>query len=388
MANAFNNKPQSRKALINSRLFTGESWLRHQAVIIENEKIIALCDEKHLPATIDEVIDLNGQRLIPGLIDTQVNGGGGVLFNDAPSVASLQRMAAAHRQFGTTGFYPTLISDDLSVVEQAIAAVQRAIAEKVPGVLGIHLEGPFLNPQRKGVHNAEKFKILDDAALQLLTSLTVGKTLVTIAPELTTPAMIARLVAAGVTVSAGHSAATFEQTQEALKAGLSSFTHLFNAMTPLTSREPGMVGAALQDPDSWCGIIVDGYHVHPASVKIAQAAKAKGKMVLVTDAMPSVGASEKSFMLNSELIRCDNGRLTTADGTLAGSDLTMLAAVKNTIEKVGIDLDEAIRMASLYPAAMMGSADTLGKIQPGYNANMILITEDFSLLRSWIDGEE
>lgn len=149
-----------------------------------------------------------------------------------------------------------------------------------------------------------------------------------------------------------------------------------------------MVGAALQDPDSWCGIIVDGYHVHPASVKIAQAAKAKGKMVLVTDAMPSVGASEKSFMLNSELIRCDNGRLTTADGTLAGSDLTMLAAVKNTIEKVGIDLDEAIRMASLYPAAMMGSADTLGKIQPGYNANMILITEDFSLLRSWIDGEE
>ena len=388
MANAFNNKPQSRKALINSRLFTGESWLRHQAVIIENEKIIALCDEKHLPATIDEVIDLNGQRLIPGLIDTQVNGGGGVLFNDAPSVATLQRMAAAHRQFGTTGFYPTLISDDLSVVEQAIAAVQRAIAEKVPGVLGIHLEGPFLNPQRKGVHNAEKFKILDDAALQLLTSLTVGKTLVTIAPELTTPAMIARLVAAGVTVSAGHSAATFEQTQEALKAGLSSFTHLFNAMTPLTSREPGMVGAALQDPDSWCGIIVDGYHVHPASVKIAQAAKAKGKMVLVTDAMPSVGASEKSFMLNSELIRCDNGRLTTADGTLAGSDLTMLAAVKNTIEKVGIDLDEAIRMASLYPAAMMGSADTLGKIQPGYNANMILIAEDFSLLRSWIDGEE
>jgi len=375
-------------ALINATLFTGEHWLSQHAVIINNEKIVALCDDNNLPDDIDQVIDLQGQRLIPGLIDTQVNGGGGVLFNDAPTIETLRIIGAAHRQFGTTGFYPTLISDDLDIVKQAIAAVAQAIAEKVPGVLGIHLEGPFLNPERKGVHNAAKFKTIDEAAFQLLTSLKVGKTLITIAPELTTPEMIRRLVNAGVVVSAGHSAASYEQTNIALAAGLSSFTHLFNAMTPLTSREPGMVGAALEDQHSWCGIIVDGYHVHPATLKIAHTAKEKEKMVLVTDAMPSVGATEKSFMLNGELIHCDNGRLTTANGTLAGSDLNMLAAVKNTIEKVDIDLDEAIRMASLYPATMMDISDTQGKIKPGYNASMILIDENFTLLRSWIDGAE
>lgn len=374
-------------ALINSTLFTGEEWLSQHAVIIENDKIVALSDENHLPADV-RIIDLKGQRLIPGLIDTQVNGGGGVLFNDAPNIETIRTIGAAHRQFGTTGFYPTLISDDLEVVKKAIAAVSQAIAEKIPGVLGIHLEGPFLNPERKGVHNAEKFKTIDEDALQLLTSLRVGKTLITIAPELTTPGMITRLANAGIVVSAGHSAATYEQTKHALAAGLSSFTHLFNAMTPLTSREPGMVGAALENNDSWCGIIVDGYHVHPSTLKIAHTAKAKGKMVLVTDAMPSVGAIEKTFTLNNESILYDNGRLTTTNGTLAGSDLNMLAAVKNTIEKVGIDIDEAIRMASVYPAAMMGISNTLGKIKPGYNASMILIDENFNLLRSWIDGAE
>lgn len=374
-------------ALINSTLFTGEEWLSQHAVIIENDKIIALCDENHLPADV-RIIDLKGQRLIPGLIDTQVNGGGGVLFNDAPNIETIRTIGAAHRQFGTTGFYPTLISDDLEVVKKAIAAVSQAIAEKIPGVLGIHLEGPFLNPERKGVHNAKKFKTIDEDAFQLLTSLRVGKTLITIAPELTTPDMITRLANAGIIVSAGHSAATYEQTKRALAAGLSSFTHLFNAMTPLTSREPGMVGAALENNDSWCGIIVDGYHVHPSTLKIAHTAKAKGKMVLVTDAMPSVGAIEKTFTLNNESILYDNGRLTTTSGTLAGSDLNMLTAVKNTIEKVGIDIDEAIRMASVYPAAMMGISNTLGKIKPGHNASMILIDENFNLLRSWIDGAE
>ncbi|HWV13938.1 MAG TPA: N-acetylglucosamine-6-phosphate deacetylase [Cellvibrio sp.] len=377
-------------ALINGKIFNGDSWLSQQAVIIDKEIIVALCDRDKLPDNISQQIDLNGQRLLPGLIDTQVNGGGGVLFNDAPTVASLRTIGAAHRRFGTTGFYPTLISDDLQVVEQAIAAVAQALTEKVPGVLGIHLEGPFLNAERKGVHNAAKFKILDESALQLLTSLRAGKTLVTLAPELTTPDMIARLVKAGVVVAAGHSAASYEQTTRALAAGLSSFTHLFNAMTPLGSREPGMVGAALQDPHAWCGIIADGYHVHPATLKIAHAAKAKGKMVLVTDAMPSVGmaAEDKPFVLNGEKIFWDKGRLSTSTGTLAGSDLTMLAAVKNTIEKIGIETDEAIRMASLYPAAMMGIEKTFGRIEPGYRASMILIDAEFNLLRSWIEGEE
>lgn len=374
-------------ALVNGKIFTGEHWLTNHAVIIDGEKIVTVCESNHLPTNLDQKIDLQGQRLIPGLIDTQVNGGGGLLFNDAPTVDTLRVMAQAHRQFGTTGFYPTLISDDLTIVANAIAAVHQAIVEKVPGVLGIHLEGPFLNPERKGVHDASKFKIIDETAFELLTSLTLGKTLITIAPELTTPEMIARLVNAGVVVGAGHSAANYEQTKTALAAGLSSFTHLFNAMTPLTSREPGMVGAALEDKNSWCGIIVDGHHVHPTTLKITHNAKAAGKLVLVTDAMPSVGASDKNFMLYGELIQYENGKLTTAAGTLAGSDLNMLAALKNTVELVDIDLDEAIQMASKYPAAMMDEK-TLGAIKPGYNASMILIDEDLKLIRSWINGSE
>ena len=379
-------------ALVNGKIFLGKQeadkqWLTNHVVIIDGEKIVAICSADDLPAGVTATIDLQNQRLIPGLIDTQVNGGGGALFNDSPSVETLRVMGEAHRKFGTTGFYPTLISDDLSVVEKSIAAVKQAIAEKVPGVLGIHLEGPFLNPERKGVHDASKFKIIDEAAFELLTSLDVGKTLITIAPELTTPEMIARFVAAGVVVAAGHSAANYEQTNTALAAGLSSFTHLFNAMTPLTSREPGMVGAALKDENSWCGIIVDGHHVHPSTLKIAHQAKAKGKMVLVTDAMPSVGAEDKSFVLNGELIRCADGKLSTKSGTLAGSDLDMLAAVKNTVELVGLDIDEAIRMASTYPAAMMGESN-LGAIKVGYIASMILIDENFQLIRSWINGSE
>ncbi len=374
-------------ALVNGHVFTGDIWLESQAVIIDGEKIVALCAADNLPADVTALIELQNQRLIPGLIDTQVNGGGGVLFNDAPTVETLRVMGEAHRKFGTTGFYPTLISDDLSVVAKAIAAVEQAIAEKVPGVLGIHLEGPFLNPERKGVHDASKFKIIDEAAFELLTSLKVGKTLITIAPELTTPEMIARFVDAGIVVAAGHSAANYAQTKTALAAGLSSFTHLFNAMQPLTSREPGMVGAALEDANSWCGIIVDGFHVHPASLKVAHQAKATGKMVLVTDAMPSVGATDKNFMLNGELIRCERGKLSTASGTLAGSDLDMLAAVKNTVEMVGIELEEAIRMASTYPAAMMGERN-LGSIAVGYTASMVLIDDDYKVVRSWINGSE
>ena len=374
-------------ALVNGKIFTGKHWFSDQAVIINGDKIVAIHAADNLPADITNIIDLQQQRLVPGFIDTQVNGGGSVLFNDAPTVETLRIMGAAHRTFGTTGFYPTLISDDFTVVRAAIAAVKQAITEHVPGVLGIHLEGPFLNPERKGVHDASKFKIIDEAAFTLLTSLDVGKTLITIAPELTTPHMIMRLVKAGVVVAAGHSAANYTQTKIALDAGLSSFTHLFNAMTPLTSREPGMVGAALENKNSWCGIIADGFHVHAASLKVAHQAKVAGKMILVTDAMPSVGAVNKNFMLNGELIRCENGRLTTAEGTLAGSDLTMISAVTNAIKMLEIDLDEAIRMASSYPAAMMGETK-LGAIEVGYTASMVLLDDENRVIRSWIDGAE
>lgn len=373
-------------ALVNGRIFTGEAWFDDHALIIDGDRIRDLVPLAALPADISRC-DLGGRMLLPGLFDTQVNGGGGALFNDAPSVATLRTIAAAHRQYGTTALLPTLISDDLAVVEKAIAAVEQAINEKVPGIVGIHLEGPFLNPARKGVHNAEKFRTIDEAAFNLLTSLKVGKTLVTLAPELTTPEIIRRLVDAGVTVAAGHSAADYAQTRAALAAGLSSFTHLFNAMTPFTSREPGMVGAALEDAESYCGIIVDGYHVHPATLKVAVAAKTKGRMVLVTDAMPTVGAANKEFILNGEVIRSENGRCATATGTLAGSDLDILSAVRNSVALLGLELSEAVRMASVYPAAMMGLENELGSLKPGYKANMILVDDELNLLNSWIDGQ-
>ncbi|RYY74159.1 MAG: N-acetylglucosamine-6-phosphate deacetylase [Gammaproteobacteria bacterium] len=374
-------------ALVNGIVFTSEHWLTNQAVVIDEDKITAVCPANDLPSQVANTIDLKQQRLVPGFIDTQVNGGGGALFNDAPTLETLRIISEAHRAFGTTGFYPTLISDNLEVMQAGITAVKQAIKKKVPGVLGIHLEGPFLNPERKGVHDASKFKIIDESAFQILTSLDIGKTLITLAPELTTPEMIKRLINAGVIVSAGHSAATYEQTKIALASGLTSFTHLFNAMTPFTSREPGMVGAALEDKNSWCGIIADGFHVHPASLKIAYQAKTRGKIILVTDAMPSVGAINKNFMLNGELIRYDNGKLTTATGTLAGSDLTMISTVTNAISFLDITLDEAIRMASTYPAAMMGEK-YLGEIKAGYTASMILIDDQNRVTRSWVNGRE
>jgi len=218
--------------------------------------------------------------------------------------------------------------------------------------------------------------------------LSKGKTLITLAPELTTPEMIQRLRASGAIVAGGHSAADYDQTRKALDAGMNSFTHLFNAMTPLTSREPGMVGAALEDRDSWCGIIVDGFHVHPTSLKVAIAAKAKGKIVLVTDAMPTVGAAEKSFTLNGEVIYAKNGRCASANDTLAGSDLDMLGAVRNTTLMLDIGIGEATRMASEYPAAMIGVQHQLGAIKKGYLASMILVDADLNLIKSWIDGQE
>ena len=374
-----------KQALIRAPIFTGDEWLEHRALLLDGDLIKGLVAEDQVPADY-RVEDLHGTRLIPGLIDTQVNGGGGALFNDAPTIDTLRTIGAAHRRLGTTGFLPTLISDDLDIVARAIAAVHQAIAEGVPGVLGIHLEGPFLNPARKGVHDESKFRRLTPEAVDLLSSLDNGFTLVTLAPERTTPELIRDLSQRGVMVAAGHTAADYEQTRTALAAGVRSFTHLFNAMTPMTSREPGVVGAALEDPDSWCGLIVDGYHVHAATLKVALAAKRRGKMVLVTDAMPTVGAQHKQFTLKGETIHADNGRCATADGTLAGSDLDMLSAVRNTVAQLEQPLEEALRMASLYPAQMLGLDRELGRLAPGCRASLLALDDQLRVKQSWIDG--
>ena len=374
------------QAIVNGCIFDGESVHEYKAVLIEGEHIVAVVDPEQVPADIGASYDLEGGTLIPGFIDLQVNGGGGVLFTAAPTVDSLRTIGAAHRQYGTTGFLPTLITTRFDVMREAVCAVAEAIAIGTPGVLGLHIEGPFLSPERKGVHDAGKFCQLDQTGFDILTSLQVGSTVVTLAPELTSPGMISRLVAEGVIVCGGHSGATYAQARNALAHGLSGFTHLYNAMTPLQSREPGMVGAALEDDDSWFGIIADGHHIHPAAFSVAVAAKKRGGALLVTDAMPTVGSPDTSFILDGKTIVASEGRVTNAEGTLAGSDLNMLLAVNNAAEFARLDWFEAVRMASLYPARALGLERELGAIRPGFRASLLALDSAHRIRASWING--
>lgn len=374
-------------ALVNGRVFDGEQVHDGLTVVVEDGRIARLTTERPDPATLSGSWDLEGRLLAPGLIDLQVNGGGGVMFNDDPSVETIRTIGFAHRRFGTTGFLPTLISDRPEKLVRAVAAVRDAIAAGVPGVLGIHVEGPFLDPQYCGIHDARYFRPIEQSDIDLLSRPDHGRTLLTVAPEQLGPHLIRQLSEAGITVFGGHSGADYEQVREALDAGLRGFTHLFNAMTPFTSREPGMVGAALEDPDSWIGIIVDGHHVHPASVAVALAAKKTGRSVLVTDAMATVGSGKDSFEWNGERVTAAEGCCRLPDGRLAGSDLDMISAVRNTIRFTGADRCDALRMASLAPAAALGLEKELGRLLPGFRASCIELDEDLRVLRSWIDGE-
>lgn len=373
-------------ALTNARVLTADGWRNDLAVLLDGERIIDLLPPSDPRVSAATVHDLHGAMLLPGFIDTQVNGGGGVLFNDAPTVETIRRIGAAHRRYGTTGFLPTLISDSVDVMRAALAAVEQALAEGVPGVLGIHLEGPYLAPARKGVHDPKFFHAPGSEELALLCAPHRGVRLLTLAPERVPSASIGALAAAGVIVCAGHTAADYAAMRTALAAGVRGFTHLFNAMTPLGSREPGVVGAALEDADSWCGIIVDGHHVHPASLRVAIAAKPRGKMVLVTDAMPPVGAADPSYLLNGETITVKDGICQTAQGVLAGSALDMADAVRNAVQLLGLPVEEAVRMASTYPADFLGLGATHGRIASGYRADLVALDDDFRVQRSWIGG--
>jgi N-acetylglucosamine-6-phosphate deacetylase len=333
----------------------------------------------------DRIFDLGGQLLVPGFIDAQVNGGGGVSFNDETNVESIAAIGAAHRRFGTTGFLATLISDDLSVVARGIEAVRDAITQRIPGVLGIHIEGPFLSNERRGMHDGSKLRTLDADAVKLLAKPTGGVTMVTLAPECTTPAIIRALTEAGVIVSAGHTNATFDELQPAFAAGLRGFTHLFNAMSPMTSREPGAVGAALANADSWVGLIVDGHHVHPEVLKIALRAKRRDRCMLVSDAMPSVGSAVKEFRIQGKRITVQGDKIVDEDGRLAGAHLHMAGAVRNTVEMLGVPLADALRLASANPAAFLKLGD-VGRIAPGQRANLALVDEELNVSSTWIDG--
>ena len=306
------------------------------------------------------------------------------MFNTAPTVESIVSMARAHRRFGTVGFLPTLITDDRTHILQAIDAVCEALAAATPGVLGIHLEGPTINPERKGMHGAGHIGTLDAEIIARLGALP-GARVVTLAPECAPPGLIAQLTAVGIHVSAGHTQATAEQIAAAQQDGLLGVTHLFNAMSQFTGRAPGTVGAALANADLWCGIIADGVHVHETSILAAWRAK-QDKLFLVTDAMAPVGTEMAAFEYRGEKVTVRDGSCFLANGCLAGSTLDMASAVRNCVRNVLIPLEAALRMASTHPAEFLGLGDSLGKIATGYDASLVWLDDDLMVKATWVKG--
>lgn len=373
-------------ALINGRVLTDHGPQDGLAVLVRGERIEAItrADDPRIAGA--KTHDLQGRLLLPGFIDVQVNGGGGVLFNAEPTVDALAAIGAAHRKYGTTGFLPTLITDTAEVMSKALDAVDAAIEQGVPGVLGIHLEGPFLATARKGIHNASLFRLPEAEDIAAITRNRRGVVMLTLAVEEVPLDTIRQLSEAGVRVVAGHTAANYTTTRAALDAGVCGFTHLYNAMTPLGSREPGVVGAALDDPHSWCGLIVDGHHVHPVALRVAIAAKAAGKSVLVTDAMPPVGSDNPEYVLNGQTIIARDGICQSDTGVLAGSALDMATGVRNLVDMVGLPLAEASRMASAYPAAWLGLDRTHGRLVAGQRADFAVLDDGLVVKETWISG--
>lgn len=379
-----------KQALVGARIFTGEDFLDKHALIVNGDVIEAVLPAEKLSPDIAQV-KLNGGVIAPGFIDLQVNGGGGAFFTNDTSVSAIQTMLDGHRPTGTTSLLPTLISDTREVHQAGVQAIADAISAGMNGVLGVHVEGPFFNMARRGAHNERYIRKMEQADIDWLVSSVKAqhkfKVMLTLAPEHAEVGQIEQLTAAGVVVCAGHTDGHYEDVVAALKEGLSGFTHLYNAMRPTTGREPGVVGAALEDPHSWCGIIIDTYHVHAASARIAYAAKPKGKMYLVTDAMSTVGSPEKSFQIYGETIYEKDGCLVNAEGRLAGSAIGMIDAVRLNTNWVGVELAESLRMASLYPAEYMQVDGYLGRIRENYRADLVHFTDDFKVTHTWVAGD-
>ncbi|MFT8247368.1 N-acetylglucosamine-6-phosphate deacetylase [Roseomonas sp. BN140053] len=368
-----------------ARIFDGEHWHEDAVLLFDGPRLRDLRPAtRGLPPG---VLTLPPElTLAPGFVDTQVNGGGGVLLNDAPTPAAIATIAAAHRRFGTTALLPTLITDRRDAVRAALAATEAALAAGVPGVLGLHLEGPFINPARRGVHPPDRIARWEPGDLDLLASPALR--LVTLAPECVPPEAIAALVRRGVRVSLGHSDATAAQVRAAVAQGLRGATHLFNAMSPLGSREPGAVGAVLDEPRIIAGIIADGHHVSDASLRIALRCKGAAGLMLVTDAMSTIGISQQGFDLFGTPVTVVDGRPTTPDGTLAGSALDMASAVRHAVSRLGATPAEALAMAARTPAAFLGLDHELGTLRPGLRADIVALDAALHVRTTWIAGRE
>jgi N-acetylglucosamine-6-phosphate deacetylase len=315
-----------------------------------------------------------------------VNGGGDVLFNNSPTPETIRKIAAAHRKFGTTSLLPTFITDNFEKTKTAVAAAQSLVGSE-PSILGIHLEGPFLSPEKPGVHDPALMRSPRPADREMLCGPRKGELLVTLAPERVPQGFIAELAKSGARVSLGHSMATYDETLLAMKEGLSGFTHLFNAMRPLASREPGPIAAALESPNTWFGMIVDGFHVNPVVLRLAL--RGRARPILVTDAMPPVGGRRSKFNLYGTEIEAVDGRCARADGTLAGAAIDMATAVRNCMRLLDVPLEDAIGYASRNPAEFLGLGHHLGAVRSGYRADLVALNpHSLEVLGTWVVGRE
>jgi len=368
------------------RIFDGREFHQNAALLIRDGYIHAILPQENLPEN-ERSAERCFAYLVPGFVDWQVNGGGGVLFNETPTVAATRAIARAHLKFGTTALLPTVITDAPAVTDAAAHAVQEAILAEVPGIVGIHFEGPHLSKEKCGVHEPDFIRMMEPGDLERFTQPGLGAVVVTAAPENVEPSQIGSLVKAGVTVSIGHTKANYETARTAFAAGASAVTHLFNAMAPLHHREPGLVGAAMENPDIWCGLIADGHHIHPAVLRMICRTGPLSRLTLVTDAMSSVGSPSDTFLLNGRMVKRENGRLTVADGTLAGSDLDMLSAVKYSVGHCGVSLASALQMATRNPADML-KLPAHGRLSPGARADILALNNDLELQSIWLGGDK
>jgi len=368
------------------RVFDGHRWHAEAAVLIRDERIVGLASWSEVPAGWPHTRLPGGTFLAPGFIDLQVNGGGGVLLNDQPTTDGMRAIARAHRRYGTAACLPTLITDTREQMRAAIAAA-RAVAGR-DGILGLHLEGPFISPKRPGVHRPDRIRPPDAGDMEDLRELAgAGRSLVTLAPECVPPGFVRRLASSGVRVSIGHSEATAADVMQAVADGVTGVTHLFNAMPPLSARDPGIIGAALAERGLTAGLIVDGIHVDPVSVRAAFAAKGFDRIALVTDAMPTVGTSLERFELMGRTITRTDGRLSTDSGTLAGAHLDMATALRNAVELAQLPLEDALRAASLTPARFLGLEQERGALVAGARADLVALTDDMRVVATWVGGE-
>jgi N-acetylglucosamine-6-phosphate deacetylase len=366
-----------------ARLFDGERMLDDAALVIDGGRIATIVPvaERPMPGS-----DLGGGVLSPGLVDVQVNGGGGALFNETPTPEGMRAIAQAHRRDGTTGLLPTVVTDTPQVLASALDAARAAVAERVPGVLGIHVEGPFIDPRRPGAHSPQLIRPMMPADADRLIAARTATMLVTVAPVSVSDSLIRRLRAGGVILSLGHSEATDSEALRSFDAGITAVTHLYNAMSPLTHRAPGVVGATLARPDIICGLIADGHHVAPTAVRVALAAKGSDGIALISDAMsPALGGPDE-FLLQGRPVFRRGGKLVLEDGTLAGSAISLMDAVRWLHRELGLDLAVALKMATLTPARLLRLDGEIGRLRPGSRADLVHIGEDLAVRETWIEG--